>query len=267
MRNEIVNAYDELVDRFELQSGDSIWVSSELIGLVFAMKKHGVKFDGNELIDAFQRKVGEEGTILIPTFTYEFSNEGFYDIKNSKSVVGELGNIALSRDDFKRTRHPMHSFAVWGKDQDLLVEMNNLHSFGVDSPFAYCVSHHVKQVMMGVDYIHGMTFVHYAETVCDVPYRFLKRFSGVYVDENGVKENRVCDFAARKLEIHPEEISNLIGKILEEKGISHCIDYEGIENYVIKLDESFPVLCDDIINNQCKNIYEFSIPREEVFKV
>lgn len=68
----------------------------------------------------------------------------------------------------------MHSFEVWGKDQDYLVTLDNRNSFGSDSPFAYCISHHVKQIILGTDYVHAMTFVHYAEVSCNVPYRFAK---------------------------------------------------------------------------------------------
>ena len=107
-----MNEYENIVSQFELQKGDSIWLSSELIKLVLTLKKKQIKFDGNELIYAFQKAVGVEGTILIPTFSFEFSNKQHYDILNTKGTTGALGNLALKRNDFKRTRHPMHSFMV-----------------------------------------------------------------------------------------------------------------------------------------------------------
>lgn len=60
-----------------------------------------------------------------------------------------------------------------------------------------------------------MTFVHYAETVCNVPYRFAKKFSGIYVNSEGKKERYTCEYAARKLEIRPVERFNRIGKYLK----------------------------------------------------
>ena len=260
-----MNVYDEIVSCFNLNKGDSIWLSSEIIKLVLKLKKKKIDFDGNELINSFQNAVGEAGTIIIPTFSFEFSNEKFYDILHTKGTTGVLGNIAMQRQDFRRTQHPMHSFAVWGKDRDLLTAMNNLHSFGMDSPFGYCLSSHVIQIILGTDYVHAMTFVHYAEVTCNVPYRFAKSFTGEYVKTDGTVEIRTYDYAARKLEIQPEEKFNRIGIVLEEMGISKKIDIDGLICYDINLARSYPVICKDILENNCGNIYDFNIPREEIF--
>lgn len=257
--------YEELVSKFNIHSGDRIWLSSEVIKLALKFKAQGLRFDGSLLLDEFMSAVGKEGTILLPTFSFEFSNKQFYDIVNTKGTTGALGNIAMQRKDFKRTQHPMHSFEVWGKDQEKLISMTNKHAFGLDSPFGYCVGNHVKQVILGTDYVHAMTLIHYAETVCNVPYRFPKKFTGIYIDEEGFQSERTYDYAARYLEIQPEERFNRMGKILEDKGVSEKFDIDGLECYVIDLAKSFPIICDDIINNQCRNIYDFNIPREEIF--
>lgn len=261
-----MNEYENIVSQFDLKKGDSIWLSSELIKLVLSLKKKQIKFDGNELINAFQNAVGEEGTILIPTFSFDFSNKKHYDILSTKGNTGALGNLALQRKDFKRTRHPMHSFVVWGKDKELLTSMDNKNSFGSDSPFGYCIGNHVKQVVLGTDYIHAVTFIHYAEASCSVPYRFIKSFTGEYVTETGETEIRTYDYPARKLEIQPEEVFNKMGKVLEAEGASRRIDIDGLECYLVDLATSYPIICKDIIENKCRNIYDFNIPRDEIFK-
>ena len=258
--------YDSFVGQLHIHQGDRIWLSSEVIKLALSFKRSGLRFDGSALIDAFQSAVGADGTLILPTFSFEFSNKGTYDIVNTRGTTGALGNIALERPDFTRTQHPMHSFAVWGRDRDELTGMTNRNSFGVDSPFGYCVRNHVRQIIIGTDYVHAMTFIHYAEVVCNVPYRFAKSFTGQYVTYDGTAEERTYDYAARKLEITPEETFNTMGRILEERGISHRLDIDGIECYDIDLASSFPVICDDIINNKCRSIYEFNIDRDEIFK-
>ncbi len=257
--------YQKIVDAFKLSKGDSVWISSELIKLALASKKYISNFDGNRLIDAFQNAVGSEGTILIPTFSFEFSNKHRYDIKNTRCVTGALGNLALKRDDFSRTRHPMHSFAVWGKDRDYLASLENTHSFGCDSPFSYCISGNVKQIMLGTDYVHAFTFVHYAETCCAVPYRFNKKFTGEYINGNGECELKTFDYYARDLNINPQERFNRIGKVLEALKLSEKITVENIDSYLVDLKKSFMVICKDITENDCSNIYDFAIPRNEVF--
>ncbi len=257
----------EFADIFDINKGDRLYIASELMKLAVLCRKAHEKFDMDELIDIIKEKVGEEGTILIPTFTFVFSNEKHYDYLHSPSTVGALGNAALARDDFKRTKHPMHSFAVWGADKDLLCGMDNKHSFGNDSPFEYCRANHVKQIILGTDYKHGMTFCHYAETACNVPYRFAKTFTGEYTDENGITETRTYDYAARKLEIEPVEKINRIGAVFEEKGLSRSLDFRGCVSVQIDdLGAVWDTLCDDIMNNECRNIYDFNIPREQIFE-
>lgn len=260
-----MNVYEDIVNCFELKRGDRIWLSSEIIKLVLKFKKKKMEFDGNELINAFQNAVGEKGTIIIPTFSFEFSNDKYYDILNTKGTTGALGNLAMQREDFCRTQHPMHSFEVWGKDKELLISMNNTHSFGIDSPFGYCLGKHVKQIILGTDYVHAMTFIHYAEVTCNVPYRFAKSFTGEYVNADRISEMRTYNYAARKLEIQPEERFNRIGAVLEKMGISKKLNIDGLICYAIDLAKSYPVICRDILENSGENIYDFNIPREDVF--
>lgn len=257
--------YDEIVEKLHVKKGESIWLSSELIRLAVICKKGGVTFDASRLINAFVDALGENGTLIIPTFSFDFTNKHYYDICNTKGVTGALGNVALGRPDFKRTSHPVHSFAVWGRDAEMLCLMSNSHSFGADSPFEYCVSNKVHQIILGTDYCHSMTFIHYAETTCGVPYRFSKTFTGTYISEDGRAETRNYDYAARRLEIEPKECFNRIGAILESNGVSEIFDMDGYICYRIDLAASYPIVCNDIKNNMCGNIYDFNIEREKVF--
>lgn len=258
--------YIDIVAQFDLKKGDRVWLSSEILGLAMIFRKNKERFDQNALIDAFIDAIGEEGTLLIPTFNFDFSNHGHYDYVNSKGTTGALGNTALKRDDFKRTTHPLHSFAVWGDDRDYLAAMENNNSFGSDSPFGYCIQRHVKQVILGTDYLHALTFMHYAEATCNVPYRYMKTFKGTYTTEDGVAHERSYIYPVRQLEIRPEECSNKIGAIFEQKGVSKKTEIENIVSYKIDdLAAAYLILCDDIINNQCRNIYNFNIDREQIF--
>lgn len=257
--------YEEIVAQFNIQKGDRIWLSSDIIAFAMEFRKEKQRLDQNRLIDEFINAVGPKGTILIPTFNFDFSNHGYYDYLKSKGTTGALGNTALAREDFKRTKHPLHSFAVWGADRDYLVSMENNNSFGTDSPFGYCIGHKVKQIVLGTDYLHALTFMHYAEAVCNVPYRYMKTFHGDYTDEDGIATVRDYIYPVRQLEIRPEECSNLIGAVFEQKGVSVRSSVNGIDSYCIDLANAFPILCDDIINNQCKNIYNFNIDRDQIF--
>lgn len=79
-----------------------------------------------ELIDMLQQLVGEEGTLLFPVFNWDFCKGETFDYKKTQGKVGDLNNFVLNnRGDFKRTRHAIYSFMVWGKDQNMLRAMDN----------------------------------------------------------------------------------------------------------------------------------------------
>ncbi len=258
-------SYTEIPKIIGLKKGDRVYLSSDILMLSFLAMKNGEKFDLDKLLDSFIEAIGDDGTLLIPTFNFDFSNKGFYDYKNTMSTTGALGNAALKRDDFKRTKHPMHSFSVWGRDKEYLCAIENLNSFGPDSPFAYMKEKNVIQVMLGTDYQRSMTFVHYAETCAKVPYRFHKEFTGTYVDASGKESTVTYEYPARVLEYGTHEMFNRIGEILEQKGISKKFDVNGVVINKCMLGDSFDTIYEDAANNMCRNLYDFDADRDMIW--
>ena len=258
--------YDEIIDKLNIKSGEKIWLASDITKYVFVARRNGGSFSPDHLIDVLKECIGPQGDLIIPVFSFEFSNNGRYDYRNSKGTCGHLGNLALTREDFKRTKHPMHSFMVWGRDKELLCSMENKHSFGVDSPFGFCREENVRQIFLGTDYQRGMTYVHFVETECRVPYRFDKSFKGIYVTQDGAEEEREYLYYARRLDVGTVEQFNRIGAIMEQEGHAYRADVCGITNYSAMLGDSHDVIKEDIMHNMCRNIYDFSVDREKIFE-
>lgn len=259
-------SYKEIPNTIGLKPGERVYLSSDLMALAFTAKKNGESFCIDEFVDAFQKQITSDGTLIIPTFHFDFSNKGKYDYCGTPSCTGALGNAALKRADFRRTKHPMHSFAVWGKDQELLCAMQNQNSFGMDSPFGYMQEKNVTQVMLGTDYQCSMTFVHYVEHMAEVPYRFYKEFTGEYVDADGIAAIRTYQYPARRLELGSVERFNRIGKQLEEQGIAQRYVINKISVTKVSLRESYPVIYEDAKYNMCRNLYDFEIDREQIWE-
>lgn len=258
-------SYKEFPDIIGLKQGDRIYLSSDIMALAFIAKKNGESFSIDALINVLQEHITLTGTIMIPTFHFDFSNKGVYDYCQTPSSTGALGNAALKRADFRRTMHPMHSFAVWGKDQELLCGMQNLNSFGKDSPFGYMHENNVIQIMLGTDYQRSMTFVHYVENMAKVPYRFYKEFTGEYVDERGERSNRTYEYPARYLELGSVERFNRVGEILEEQKIVKEFVLNDIPIKKVPLGESYPIIYHDAKYNMCRNLYDFEKERELIW--
>ena len=258
-------SYLDIVDYLEIEKGDLIYLSSGLLKIMWLCNKKSEQFDANHLLDKLQQKVGGEGTILIPTYNFDFSNKGYYDIKNSKSTVGYLGNIALERSDFKRTKHPIHSFAVWGKDQKRICQLDNSNSFGDDSPFAYLLEHCGKEIGLGVSYMEGFTFIHYVEVKAGVPFRFNKTFSGIYVDEFGKATERIYDYPARDRTIDISISLEGLTKILESNNAGKRFLIGDVECYSLDFSKCYPNILKAMKENKCKDVFDFSIDRDYLF--
>lgn len=163
----------EIFGLIDIKKGDIIYWSSQLLRLMCFYKENGIKFDANQLIDALQRKIGEEGTILIPTFNWEFSNQGSCDIRTSPCTTGSLGMLAIEREDFERTSNSFDSFVVWGKYKDFLCSIDNKNVYGEDSPWGFMREKHAKCLIFGTDCRHAYTFVHYVENCEKIPFRYI----------------------------------------------------------------------------------------------
>ena len=92
-------------------------MASSILNLSIIHKKLGRTFFPDEIINQIQSVIGKNGTLLINSFNWDFCKGIDFDPKNTPSKTGALSNIALKRKDFMRTKNPIYSFLVSGKDQ------------------------------------------------------------------------------------------------------------------------------------------------------
>lgn len=246
-----------------IKNGDMVYVASDITALMYeATKLYGVKNKIerdkflNEFIDAFQNSVGKSGTLLFPIFTWKFCKGIPFDINNTQGEVGVLANwILKNRTDFLRTKHPIYSFMVWGKEADYLYKLDNVDAWGEDSPFAYLYNHNGKMFLFNVSLQRGFTFMHYVEKKLKVPYRYTKKFVNKYIDEYGIESIRTYSMYVRDLDIISQEL--LKDSFLENYGI---VKIAHINNQTIKsfnFNDAYKILKNDFLNNNGKNCYSF----------
>lgn len=245
----------DIVELLDISEGDVVLVGSDITRLAVEALRNGEKFEVHTFIDGLINKVGGNGTLLFPTFNWDFCKGGTFDYHHTVSKTGALTNAALKRKDFVRTRHPIYSFAVWGRDKNKLYQMNNISSFGSDSPFAYLHKEKAKMLMIGLSYQHSFTFVHYVEEMEKVTYRFMKPFSGIYIDENGRGSVRTYTMYVRDLDKSVVTRINPIGEELEKRNISRCKTINGVSFCFIHLFEAYEVIREDILHNGAGKLF------------
>jgi len=255
--NEYIKLKD-MINCLGLQKGDKIWIASDMKRVLYNCIENGDDTDLNVFIDSIIDVIGETGTILIPTFNWDFCQGKTFDYYKTPCKTGILGKVALKRSDFKRTKHPIYSFAVWGADQEELCAKDYKSSFGIESPFTYCKEHNAKNIFIDVECQHSFTFVHYVEEMEGITYRYLKDFTAEYIDENGHSSTRTYSMNVRDLS---EDIFITIYPFEEEfvkAGASRRHIVNDIDIKVIDMGTVYPIIADDVNNNRSRKICTYT---------
>ena len=248
----------ELASHLGINKGDRVYVTSDVKELLYGLMHHEDETDLSVLIDGIIDIIGEEGSLVFPTFNWSFCGGTPFDYYKTPCKTGSLGKIALKRDDFKRTKHPIYSFAVWGKDKEAMCALNNKSSFGSDSPFAFMVEHGYRNLFIDKDLEHSFVFVHYVEqSVGHIHYRYLKDFTAEYTDENGITDIRTYDMNVRDLDMDVTNVIYAFEDEFIEKGVMKRFYINDLEYKIIELKDAYPIIAEDVRHNRSRRVCSY----------
>lgn len=222
--------YSDFLSGIGIEKGDILDVASDMMSILMYCRRKKLRFQPDHMLDALKEAVGEDGTVMIRTFNWDFCHGTAFDILHSPSRSGALGDVAIKRTDFMRTQHPIYSWMVWGKYKDELCNMTNTSAFGLGTPFDFLDKKRGKQLVLGNLTTTAATQIHHCEAMAEVPYRLDKIFEGEYIDRDGNSSLRKYSMHVRPLNL---SVSNYVteteafGEMLKEKGIYRYKMYEG----------------------------------------
>jgi len=100
-----------------IQPGDVVFLRAALTSIKTPNRR--------SVVDWFIEYLGDEGTLLIPTYT----GNGFLFLKPyptfdrlAEPTIGSLSKIAVHHPKGRRSDHPTHSFVAFGKHTDFLLD-------------------------------------------------------------------------------------------------------------------------------------------------
>lgn len=250
--------YGELLKAADIRKGDILDVASDLLSVTLCLRKLKEKFDADQLLDALKEAVGEEGTVLIRTFNWDFCHGVPFHYKTTPSQVGSLGNMALKRPDFKRTKHALYSWCVWGREQKLLTEIDPQDSFGDDSIFAFLEDHNAAMLRIGNTSVAGLTHIHRAEQRANNPLRYFKNFTGQYTGSDDICREKTYSMFVRNLDYNIRVRNELTDDKFKEIGAISQRQYQGIKIDKIDLKTSGEAIYQDFLAGRWENWLEFS---------
>ena len=89
------------------------------------------------ILKEFKKIIGKKGNLIVPGFTYSWgkdSKKKIFDIKKTLPKTGIFPIFLISKTNVQRTKDPMFSFLILGKDRNKLKKIGR-NSFGYNSLF------------------------------------------------------------------------------------------------------------------------------------
>ncbi len=168
--NETVSSKQEIFRQLE-----ALGIQKGMVLLVHAnLERLGYIVGGAQaLIEALMEIVGYDGTLVVPTFTFELLDPACRNTKVAIDCWKDIRSFALPFDKkltppdenntfamqflrnegVMRSYHPVYSFSAWGKYAKIICSRHPLHfGLGKDSPLGRIAEFNGNVLLLGSDY-------------------------------------------------------------------------------------------------------------------
>lgn len=215
----------------------------------------------NALLDA----VGPQGTVVVPTFNFDFCNGEVFDPITTQSTTGVLSEAFRQRPNARRSAHPpYHSVSAIGKHADAIASIRSSSSFAKESVFHWLYQRNATQVLLGCSYAQGVVHYHWLEELFQVPYRYWKQFRGP-IRANGRLDEHTFYMYVRRLDIDVDWGPNVdgLGNAFQDEGFVRvaelgygnikAFDLSDFYNFMAPRIQADPML---LVKDEARSFYE-----------
>ncbi len=235
--NSFEKKLTSLFNSLKIRKNDNIIIHSNSAGL-FQFDKTIKINQYNKFLKFIKNRVGKKGTILIPTYNYDFTKKITFDKKKTPSQVGSFSNHLLKKYFKNRSNDPIFSHIIFGRLKKRLMECNINETFGKNSIFAMIEKFRFKIICFCCP-VNSMTFLHYIEKKFKVKYRYNKIFNG-YILKNNKKINFALRYYVGKKKYNYKIKDFKLLKLLNnhyfvEKKFGKFLCYSANSNYLVKI--------------------------------
>ena len=208
--------FDDLVSGFHalgVQPGDTLLVHS-------SYKSFGPVEGGPQtVVNALEAALGPQGTLIMPTFNFDFNKGQPWDVRSTPSQMGVLTELVRKDPRARRVFHPIYSFAILGRYAEMLGSLRYKSSYERGSVFGKLRDLDGSIMVIGLSYTNSMTFFHHIEQMEGVDYRFLKQFTGEVTDADGHTYTDTFEMLVRDIDKGVITEVDPMGFLMEEKGV------------------------------------------------
>ncbi len=154
-------------------------------------------FTLGELFDTLRNSLGNDKTLIFPTFNLKKINKWYSN--KSASESGSLSEFVRKNKKVVRSLNPIHSIIIYGKKKNKIPIDKSFSSFGPNSPWEWlCKNKSVRNISIGIGFVGGATFCHYSEEKAGVFYRNYKKINTLVYNQKNRLINKKFMFFSRK---------------------------------------------------------------------
>ena len=168
--------------RLGVEPRDTLFVHSSLSSL------GEVNGGAQTVIDAFLDIIGDKGNLVLPTFTYSFSDGRTipYHPKRTASRVGLITECFRFKKGVMRSIHPTHSVAAYGPQAAKIISEHQPTDSpcGRKSPFGKLLELRAKVIFLG-GCLKSNTTLHAVEDWVNIPYTVKRIGEALMFDDEG----------------------------------------------------------------------------------
>lgn len=173
-----------------IRAGDLLLVHASLSAIGFVPGRE------KTVIAALKEVLGPQGTLVLPTHTWEWVNAGSrsFDARTAPSCVGRLPEIFRTMPGVKRSLHPTHSVAAIGPQADMLLvgHEDAATPCGEGTPYHRLLQNGGRILMLGAG-LESNTSFHTLEAIAGFPHLMEPyAFDFQITDLNGLQIQRTC---------------------------------------------------------------------------
>lgn len=166
------------------------------------------------LFDALEEILGSDGTLVMPTFTYSFTDGDDFDVGRTPSKVGALTEFFRTSPEVLRSRDPIFSVAARGRLAEAFATVPTHDCFGPQSAFGLLDQNDGILACFGCAF-DRITFTHYVEQNAGVDYRSFKMFAGLSMENGEARRSDVRYFVRDLSRDTAIDLSRLRGRLTE----------------------------------------------------
>ena len=225
--NSVIEELSKSWKNCGINEGDTLLLHSDVRQLLMfynyfsqpSNKKKKVILSVDNILDSFFNAVGTEGTLIIPLFNFDFTNGIPFNLNTTISQMGVLTEVARKNTNYVRTKNPVYSFAIFGKNKDYFNSIKLETAIGKNSVFSKLMELDGKIGVLGLSDKNCMTFYHHIEEMHQVSYRISKKFTGKYIDIDGNASIKTIYLYVRDLDNGFNSLLDPVGELMWEKGL------------------------------------------------